>query len=157
MEASLGGACTRRDKEMGAIADGFVAFAQPLIDETDGSQEQLEHAFAVAQLCFNLALISEDERDESLRDAQQTLAMDNEEFDAFRKSVVVPMIRRHEEMFPLMHQPDSTVALQRDPWPQMHPRMEKPAEKRTTADRYASCPCNSGKKYKFCCGMKGRR
>ena len=40
---------------MGAIADGFAAFAQPLIDQTDGSMEQLNKALAIAQLCFNLA------------------------------------------------------------------------------------------------------
>jgi hypothetical protein len=26
---------------MGAIAEGFVAYAQPLIDQTDGSHEQM--------------------------------------------------------------------------------------------------------------------
>jgi hypothetical protein len=36
---------------MGAIADSFVAFAKPLINQTDGSIEQLNKAFAIAQLC----------------------------------------------------------------------------------------------------------
>ena len=40
---------------MGAIAEGFVAYAQPLLDQTDGSEEQLNKAFAISQLCFNLA------------------------------------------------------------------------------------------------------
>lgn len=30
---------------MGAIADGFVAYVQPLLDQTDGSMEQLNQAF----------------------------------------------------------------------------------------------------------------
>ena len=51
---------------MGAIAEGFVAFAQPLIDQTDGSQEQLNKALAIGQLCFNLALVSDDRRDTTL-------------------------------------------------------------------------------------------
>jgi hypothetical protein len=32
---------------MGAIAEAFVAFAKPLIDQTDGSHEQLNKAFAI--------------------------------------------------------------------------------------------------------------
>lgn len=35
-----------------------------------------------------------------------TLKMDDDEFEAFRRSVVIPMIRRHQEMFPRMHRPD---------------------------------------------------
>src|SRR5271165_5347348 len=35
------GATTRRDLDMGAIAEGLVAYAQPLLDQTDGSEEQL--------------------------------------------------------------------------------------------------------------------
>ena len=42
------------DLDMGAIADAFVAYAQPLIDQTDGSEEQLSQAFAMSQLCYNL-------------------------------------------------------------------------------------------------------
>ena len=45
---------------MGAIAEGFVAYAQPLLDQTDGSEEQLNKAFAISQLCYNLALLPED-------------------------------------------------------------------------------------------------
>ena len=32
---------------MGAIAEGFVAYAQPLLDQTDGSEEQMNKAFAI--------------------------------------------------------------------------------------------------------------
>ena len=31
------GATTRRDLDMGAIAEGLVAYTQPLLDQTDGS------------------------------------------------------------------------------------------------------------------------
>ena len=41
---------------MGAIAEAFAAFAQPLIDKTDGSLEQVQNAFTLSQLCYNLAL-----------------------------------------------------------------------------------------------------
>ncbi len=39
---------------MGALAEAFVAYAQPLLDQTDGSEEQLNKAFAISQLCYNL-------------------------------------------------------------------------------------------------------
>ena len=141
---------------MGAIADGIVAFAQPLLDQTDGSIEQLNKAFTITQLCYNLAILPEDRRDEMLSEVRRNLAMEDEEFEAFRRSIVVPMIRRHEEMFPQMHRRVSTGPLQTDPSPQVDPRRALSAERPAVTDRYAPCPCNSGKKYKFCCGAKGR-
>jgi hypothetical protein len=36
---------------MGAIPEAIAAYAQPLIDETDGSLKQMNHALALAQLC----------------------------------------------------------------------------------------------------------
>ena len=56
---------------MGAIAEGIVAYAQPLLDQTDGSEEQLNKAFTISQLCYNLALLPEDSRD---HDAQRNAA-----------------------------------------------------------------------------------
>ncbi len=141
---------------MGALAEGFVAFAQPLIDQTDGSPEQLNKAFAIAQLCFNLAISPEEQWDKWLSEAQHALAIDDEEFESLWHSIVLPMIRRHEEMFPLMHQRVSTAAWQNDPRPQLRTKKGEPARRSTTTDRYAPCPCNSGKKYKFCCGTKPR-
>ena len=88
---------------MGAMAEAFVAFAQPLIDQTDGSQEQLNKAFAISQLCYNLALLPDDERDTMLDEIRRDLGMDDAEFAEFRRSVIDPMIRRHEDMFPGMH------------------------------------------------------
>jgi uncharacterized protein YecA (UPF0149 family) len=140
---------------MGAIPDGFVAFAQPLLDSTDGSQEQLEKAIAISQICFNLALLPENDRERMICESQATLQMDDEEFAEFRRSVVVPMIQRHQEMFPLMHRRHS-----REPSPldQLQPRREPPArgEAFPGTGAYDPCPCNSGKKYKFCCRQKKR-
>src|SRR5258708_2307222 len=93
---------------MGAIAEGIVAYTQPLIDQTDGSLEQLERAFAIGQLCYNLALLPEDKRDTAISEMRTTLQMNDEEFDDFRRSIVIPMIQRHQEMFPRMHQRVST-------------------------------------------------
>jgi hypothetical protein len=44
---------------MGAIAESITAYAQPLLDETDGSIEQMNHALALGQICWNLALMPE--------------------------------------------------------------------------------------------------
>jgi hypothetical protein len=82
--------------------------------------------------------------------------MDDEEFDDFRRSVISPMIERHPEMFPLMHQ-----RVFRDPSPSVPPPPEESrkaatGDKYPGTDRYAPCPCSSGQKHKFCCGKKGR-
>jgi SEC-C motif len=149
-------ATIRRDLDMGAIAEAFVAYAQPLLDQTDGSQEQLNKAFAISQLCYNLALLPEGQRDETLGEMRSNLRMDDEEFDAFRSSVVVPMIRRHQEMFPGMHRQVSSDSSQRCPSMQSQPRMVAAAKAYPGTGPYAPCPCNSGEKYKFCCGKKRR-
>ena len=139
---------------MGALADGFVAFAQPLLDQTDGSIEQLNKALVIGQLCYNLALSPEDRREAMLSELQPALRMDDEEFEAFRSSIVIPMIRRHEEMFPRIHQRVVTDPRGSRPlWP-TRPRIEAPTATSPEIDRYAPCPCHSGKKYKFCCGLR---
>ena len=139
---------------MGALAEAFVAYAQPLLDQTDGSEEQLNKAFAISQLCYNLALLPDDQRDTMLSELRQTLRMDDAEFAEFRRSVIVPMIRRHEEMFPLLHQRGSAAAPPVGSSAQAHSR--KAGEAYPGAPPYAPCPCNSGRKYKFCCRKKGR-
>jgi uncharacterized protein YecA (UPF0149 family) len=141
---------------MGAIAEAFVAYAQPLLDQTDGSEEQLNNAFKISQLCYNLALLPDENRDTLLGEMQQSLGMDDEEFDAFRQSIVAPMIRRHEEMFPGLHRRLSTNPAPIAPSLQAHTRKARPGERYPGTDRYAPCPCGSGEKYKFCCGAKGR-
>ena len=144
---------------MGAIAEAFVAYAQPLLDQTDGSEGQLNKAFAISQLCYNLALMPEESRDRALSEMRPSLEMDDEEFDEFRRSIVVPMIRRHQEMFPQMHRRGSTDFSQSGPSPsgpsfRTRPGMAARREAYPGTDRYAPCPCNSGRKYKFCCGKK---
>ena len=147
---------------MGAIAEAITAYAQPLLDETDGSIEQMNKALAISQLCWNLALLPDDSQDETLSEMRPKLGMDDDEFDAFRQSVVVPMIRRHQEMFPQMHYRQRATGLwqgglsESGPEPRAHPRTAAPGEKYPGTDRYAPCPCNSGRKYKFCCGAKSR-
>ena len=144
---------------MGAIAEALAAYAQPLLDQTDGSEGQLNKAFAISQLCYNLSLMPEDSRDGAISKMRLTLDMDDREFDDFRRSIVVPMIRRHQEMFPQMHRRSPTDSAQSGPSPggpslRTRPRMGARAEAYPGTDRYAPCPCNSGRKYKFCCGKK---
>ena len=141
---------------MGALADAFVAYAQPLLDQTDGSEEQLKKAFAISQLCYNLALLPDDRRDAMLDEVRQTLGMDDADFAEFRRSVIVPMIRRHEEMFPGMHRRSFGDSAPSSSSPRAQTRKAAPGERYPGTDRYAPCPCGSGEKYKFCCGAKGR-
>lgn len=138
--------------EMGAIAEGIVAYAKPLIDETDGSIEQLKKAMAMSQLCFNLALASEDTRGRAMSKLQKSLEMDDEEFDVIREKVIAPMVRRHLEMFPQLHGRNSKISTPTGPSWQEEPSTEARTEAYPGTDRYAPCPCQSGKKYKFCCG-----
>ena len=141
---------------MGAIAEAFVAFAQPLLDQTDGSQEQMNKAFALSQLCYNLALFPENDREKTLSKMRRSAGMNDTEFDEFRREIVVPMIRRHKEMFPFLHGRVSPDLSQDDFSPRPQPIMAERTQKYPLSDRYAPCPCNSGRKYKFCCGAKGR-
>ena len=141
---------------MGAIAEAFVAFAQPLLDQTDGSFEQMNKALSIAQACYNLGQMPEDRREEMIQEMRQCFAMDDAEFDAFRNSIVEPMIRRHEQMFPRMHRMPFSLPMESRPSRQAEPVPATLTKKRRVADPYGPCPCNSGKKYKFCCGRKAR-
>ena len=144
------------ESEHGALAEAFVAYAQPLIDQTDGSEEQLNKAFAITQLCYNLALLPGDQRDTTLDEMRQSLKMDDAEFAEFRRGVIAPMIRRHEEMFPGLHRRIVGDAMPSPSSPRPYARKAAPGERYPGTDRYAPCPCGSGEKYKFCCGAKGR-
>src|ERR671924_295751 len=113
---------------MGALAEAMVAYAQPLLDETDGSTEQMNRAFSVAQICWNLALLPESECDKSLAEMRPSLEMDDREFEDFRQSVVLPMIRRHHDMFPGMSRLRSLDRSRGESTAQAHPT--------TTSEKY---------------------
>lgn len=146
---------------MGAFGEAFAAFAQPLLEQTDGTYEEVQKAFQIGQLCYNAALLPDDAREKMLAQMRSAFAMDDAEFDDFRRSVVDPMIARHKEMFPLLHQrrPAPSTAERRPPsWLAAERNKAEPvnaAARKSTVDRYAPCSCGSGKKYKFCCGAKG--
>lgn len=141
---------------MGAIAEGIMAYAQPLLDQTDGSVEQMNKALAISQVCWNIALLPEvGRRDQMINEMRSSLQMDEDEFDEFRRSIIDPMILRHQEMFPLMHGRSLTAARPSNPSPPVHSKAAA-VEAYPGTDPYALCPCNSGRKYKFCCRRKGR-
>ncbi len=138
---------------MGAFADAMSRFAQPLIEATDGSPEDLQRALSLSQLCWNLAMTPEGARDRLLADMQPTLKMDDDEFQEFIRGIVTPMIRRHQEMFPGMQHsraidPSRPVASRAMP----QPASRRPEKKYAGTGRNERCPCGSGKKYKVCCG-----
>ena len=88
---------------MGAIADAIVAYAQPLLDQTDGAVDKMNRAMTIAQMCWNLAILPEERRDAAIDKLRPALKMTDGEFAEFRQHVVLPMIQRHREMFPQMH------------------------------------------------------
>ena len=141
---------------MGAMAEAFVAYAQPLLDQTDGSEEQLNKAMSISQLCYNLALFPDEQRDTVLAETQKSCGMDDAEFADFRRSVIDPMIRRHEEMFPGMRQWGLGGSAPSPSLPRADARKASPGDRYPGTDRYAPCPCGSGEKYNFCCGAKRR-
>jgi hypothetical protein len=153
---------------MGAIAEAMTIYAEPLLEQTDGSLEQMNKALTLSQCCYNLALLPADERSNLLAEMQRSMQMDDEEFEDLRDHVIFPMIRRHEQMFPFMHRRDAQgrslpmpsvlaepAKSHTIPAAQAEPPKAAPGEKYPGTDRYAPCPCNSGEKYKFCCGAKG--
>jgi len=137
---------------MGAFGESIMAYAQPLLGETHGSIEELNKGLTLGQICWNLSLMPEEARDEALREMQSILKMDAGEFEAFRRDVVVPMIQRHEQMFPWMHGPGSTGASTKISAPPSSTPPPVSRELYPGTARNAPCPCNSGKKYKKCCG-----
>jgi uncharacterized protein YecA (UPF0149 family) len=132
---------------VGAIANAIVAYAQPLIDQTDGDVDKINLALAIAQACWNLATSSEEERNAVIEKMKPAMNMTDAEFAEFRQHIVLPMIQRHREMFPQMR----GLA-----------KMDSPAfsivssatENYAGTGRNAPCPCGSGRKYKRCCGRK---
>ena len=122
-------------------ADSMVAYAQPLLNETDGSQADIQKALSIAQLCWNLAVLPELERNNFYVKMRESLDMNEAEFDDFRLSIVAPMIKRHHEMFPDLSRPTSGAYAS-----------SRSKEKYPGTGRNELCPCGSGKKYKRCCG-----
>ena len=149
---------------MGAFAEAFVAYAQPFIDACGGSEAGLNRAMAMAQLCWNLALLPENEREKAIGEMRPKLEMTDEKFAEFRQRLVLPMIDRHYEMFPGLHQAQIAGSTPGHLPPGPHVPSAQPFDaveiepsqgrKQPAAGRNAPCPCGSGRKYKHCCGAR---
>jgi hypothetical protein len=171
---------------MGLFAEAIAAYAQPLLNDTDGSLEEMQRALTFSQLCWNISVAPHDKRGKVIDDLRSTLGMAVAEFEEFRQSVIEPMIRQHEEMFPAMHAGRRLDAMGADLGLHAHlladADLDSDADLLSDADLpshaelashgrpsgavskepypgtepYAPCPCNSGRKYKFCCRAKRR-
>src|SRR5438552_2037128 len=111
---------------MGAIADAIMAYAQPLIDETDGSIEELNKALAISQACWNLSLLPEENRRSAVDGLRDCFPMSDAEFEDFERTVILPMICRHEEMFPRLHGRESLEPPHWEPRLPPMPMMKSP-------------------------------
>ena len=65
---------------MGRVAESIMAYAQPLIDATDGSLEEVNKALSLSALCYNLALTPEEDRVKSLDSLRRTMNLSDMEF-----------------------------------------------------------------------------
>ncbi|QDV41055.1 preprotein translocase subunit SecA [Stieleria neptunia] len=137
---------------MGAMADAMAAYAQPLIDETDGSPEQMQMALNVAMACWNIGKLPEDKRQSAINSFADSMGLDEAECEAFQDDVLMPMISRHDEMFGQVFQSNAPG---RSDW-ESGLEAKPPKAQAPKPGRYDPCPCNSGKKYKFCCERAAR-
>ena len=138
---------------MRGMANAMAAYAQPLLDECDGKKEDIESAFMMAQICWNLAVAPDDDFPVLLIGFQKKLEMNDDVFAEFLSDIILPMIVRHHEMFPHMHGQSGMDAFE----PPSLRKQEGSSPVMTAlypgTPLNAPCPCNSGKKYKSCCGQ----
>ncbi len=85
---------------------------------------------------------------------QISLKMADEEFEAFRRSVITPMFQRHQMLFAKTHRRGSTDVSNSGPGHRTGPTLKTTAEENPKTERYEPCPCNSGLKFKFYCCKK---
>jgi uncharacterized protein YecA (UPF0149 family) len=137
---------------MGAIADAMMAYIQPMLEQSDGSPERMQRALMLGQLCWNMALLPNDERENFLEHMRPSLNLNDKEFDDFRNLVIAPMMRRYEQMFPGKHGIQSRNMPGFIPTQQIKEKPQLTVKKYHGTGRNAPCPCNSGRKYKLCCG-----
>lgn len=96
----------KRSGEVG-FSEALADFAQPLIDDTDGSEEEVSKALMFATLCWNLALLDDESAMERVlnhmvREYREESELGAEEGVEFRE-MILQMVERHRRMFPAMH------------------------------------------------------
>jgi hypothetical protein len=139
---------------MSAITDASLRYAEPLLDATDGSPEQIQHALTLSQMCWNLAISPKDTREEFLVGMQPALGMDDDEFEEFQRTVAKPMTRRQQDMIPALLRASATNPSERVSGPAPPRLATMPSvQKYAGTRRNERSSCGSGKKYKVCCGL----
>lgn len=85
----------------------LVEFVQPLIDETDGSREEVETWMLIGNLCWNIALQGLDRDGEDQEIAKIVDMMRGKAEPGDREAfagLLRQLLRRHREMFPEEHE-----------------------------------------------------
>ena len=141
---------------MGVFADAISAYAQPLLEQSDGSREGLQKALNLSALCYNIGTRPEPERAKLISQLKDDLGMSEEDLEELRSSVIQPMLVRYDKMFPKGKQFPAFNVPRTEPSNRPSAFTLDSLAKSDEPLPYAPCPCNSGKKYKFCCKQKGR-
>jgi hypothetical protein len=85
-------------------AQQMMDFAQPLIDQSDGSTDALNKALSIAMIFWNLALTPEQEREQALVEIMAGMsAGESDDVRSAFQAMAETMIERHREMFPELH------------------------------------------------------
>jgi hypothetical protein len=85
-----------------ALAGKMQTFIKPMLDEANGSHELVERVWTLGGLFWNIALMRDDAaRKKGLDEAERFFSGKGRE--QFRE-VAAFMLRRHERMFPEMHE-----------------------------------------------------
>jgi hypothetical protein len=127
---------------MGAIDDAVPDFAQSLLDATGGSVQGANRALSLSEALANVALLPKEERDDLIRKMQPIVESRGMDFEEFRTSLLDPVLQKYDEVWAKLQPNVSSLG------PSTHGAR---VEKYPGTDPYAPCPCNSGRKYKFCC------
>ncbi len=98
----------KRDSGRGPVQE-MAEFVQPLLDATDGSVEAMNKIFHLGTLCWNIALLPTQRREDTIVEAAAKCTGTKEDKDAFRSMIEV-MVARHERMFPRLHQQRASEA-----------------------------------------------
>lgn len=92
----------RARREGRGPAKQMVDFLQPLLDDTDGSPEQMNRVMQLGMLWWNLATLPPGEREDLLTEMVNKVSEEDEVRQEFRR-VAVAMVERHRAMFPRLH------------------------------------------------------
>jgi SEC-C motif len=82
----------------------MMDFAQPLIDQSDGSIDALNKALSIAMIFWNLAIMPEQEREQALVEIMAEMSVsESEGVQSAFQALAETMIERHRQMFPELH------------------------------------------------------